>query len=133
MNNMAKSEEYYFGTGRRKSAVAQVRIFKGNGKFVNAKKPELTIEAKYISEVNGPLLLLSLEKKYDVSFIVNGGGINSQKEAIKLGLARALSKTGEEIEKTLKKENLLSRDPREKERKKPGLRKARRAPQWAKR
>ncbi len=128
-----KSNEYYFGVGRRKSAVAQVRIFSGSGKIVNAKKTELKLSEKDTAEILEPLKLLSLDAKYDISYIVNGGGVNSQIEAIKLGLARALAKTGEEIEKTLKKSNMLSRDPREKERKKPGLKRARRAPQWAKR
>jgi len=130
---MVKASEYHFGTGRRKSAVAQVRIYKGTGKFINHSKPEKEVSEELIAEVIEPMALISAEKKFDVSFIVNGGGTNSQREAIKLGIARALSKTSEEIEKTLKKSNLLSRDPREKERKKPGLKRARRAPQWAKR
>jgi small subunit ribosomal protein S9 len=128
-----KSSEYYFGTGRRKSAVAQVRIFAGSGKIVNAKKAEFKLAEADEAKIKEPLTILSQDKKFDISYIVTGGGVSSQVEAIKLGLARALSKTGEEIEKTLKKSNLLSRDPREKERKKPGLKRARRAPQWAKR
>ena len=132
MSNMNKNE-YYFGTGRRKSSVAQVRIFKGTGKVINAKKENAEFSSDFTQEVTEPLKLISLEKKFDISFIVNGGGVNSQKEAIRLGVARAVSKTDEDVEKTLKKANLLSRDPREKERKKPGLKKARRAPQWAKR
>lgn len=125
--------EYYFGTGRRKGAVAQVRILPGTGKIINIKKEAFNFSQKAQAEIKEPLKTLSLEKKYDVKYIVNGGGASSQVEAIKLGLSRALSKTGEEIEKTLKKSNFLSRDPREKERKKPGLKRARRAPQWAKR
>ncbi len=128
-----KSSQYYFGIGRRKSAIAQVRIQDGTGKIVNSKKEKIELDESAISEIFEPLRLLSLEKKYDISYIVNGGGVSSQIEAIKLGLARALAKTGEEMEKSLKKSNLLSRDSREKERKKPGLKRARRAPQWAKR
>ena len=128
-----KSSLYYFGTGRRKSAVAQVRINEGTGKITNAKKDGFVLPQKDQDEIREPLVTISQEKKYDISYIVSGGGVSSQIEAIKLGLARALSKTGEEIEKTLKKSDFLSRDSREKERKKPGLRGARRAPQWAKR
>jgi len=130
---MTKSSEYYFGTGRRKTAIAQVRLVSGTGKFIDIKKPDANFSQEYISEAIEPLALLSLQKKYDVNFIVSGGGRKSHLGAIKLGIARALAKTSEEAEKTLKKVNLLSRDPREKERKKPGLKRARRAPQWAKR
>jgi small subunit ribosomal protein S9 len=125
--------EYNFGTGRRKSAVAQVRVFKGTGKVTNAKKLDLKFDDNFVGDVIEPLKLLSLEGKFDISFIVNGGGTESQKTAIKLGIARAISKISEEYEKTLKKASMLSRDSREKERKKPGLKRARRAPQWAKR
>jgi small subunit ribosomal protein S9 len=128
-----KEKEYYFGTGRRKSAVAQVRIFKGTGKILNIAKNAEEKDAKLIDEVTEPLKMVSMESKFDITYIVKGGGFSSQAEALRLALSRAISKSGEEIEKTLKKANLLSRDPREKERKKPGLRGARRAPQWAKR
>ena len=128
-----KDKEYYFGTGRRKSAVAQVRIFKGTGKIIDKSKDIEIVDEILKNEIIEPLKMVSLESKYDISFITSGGGFSSQAEAIRLGVARAISKTGEEIEKTLKKANLLSRDPREKERKKPGLRRARRSPQWAKR
>lgn len=128
-----KEKEYYFGTGRRKSAVAQVRIFKGTGKITNQSKGVQENNQGLIDEITEPLKLVSEESKYDVTYIVKGGGFSSQAEALRLALSRAISKSGEEIEKTLKKANLLSRDPREKERKKPGLRRARRAPQWAKR
>jgi small subunit ribosomal protein S9 len=130
---MVKTEEYHFGTGRRKSAVAQVRVFKGSGKIVNQSKHDLKFYDSFVEVVTEPLKMLSIESKYDISFIVNGGGVESQKTAIQLGVARAISKISEDYEKSLKKANMLSRDPREKERKKPGLKKARRAPQWAKR
>lgn len=128
-----KEKEYYFGTGRRKSAIAQVRIFKGTGKVFNKSKNLQEVDSKLIDEVIEPLKLVSQESKFDISYIAKGGGFSSQAEAIRLAVSRAISKSGEEIEKTLKKANFLSRDPREKERKKPGLRRARRAPQWAKR
>ncbi len=130
---MVKKTDYQFGTGRRKSAIAQVRIIEGTGKLINSKKPNLEITKKEFSYVMEPLSLLGLESKYDVSYIASGGGSSSQLDAIKLGISRAISKTSDEASKTLKKENFLSRDPREKERKKPGLRRARKAPQWAKR
>lgn len=128
-----KTTQYYFGTGRRKNAIAQVRVTTGTGKIFNAKKENEKLSDAELQEITEPLKILSLEKKFDVSYIVSGGGVKSQAEAIRLGIARAISKTDEELEKTLKKSNLLTRDPREKERKKPGLKKARRAPQWAKR
>lgn len=130
---MVKKAEYKFGTGRRKSSKAQVRVFKGTGKFINTKKPASVFSENELSYIMEPLKLLGLEKKYDVSYIISGGGTSSQLDAIRLGLSRAISKISEEASKTLKKENLLSRDPREKERKKPGLKRARKAPQWAKR
>jgi len=128
-----KEKEYYFGTGRRKSAIAQVRITKGTGKIFNKGKDIEEKDSKVTEEIIEPLKLVSQDKKFDISYIAKGGGFSSQVEAIRLAVSRAISKTGEEVEKTLKKSNFLSRDPREKERKKPGLRRARRAPQWAKR
>lgn len=125
-------EKYYVGTGRRKTSIAQVRIKKGSGKF------EVLKSGKYSSDlfdksVKYPLELLAEEKNFDITVILTGGGIESQKEALKLGIARALSTISEENEKALKKQGLLTRDAREKERKKPGLKRARRAPQWQKR
>lgn len=130
---MVKQAAYLFGTGRRKSAVAQVRITKGTGKLVFVKKADLHKPAEYVEFISEPLKLLSLDGKYDIFCVVNGGGVNSQMEAIRLAVARACAKINEESESSLKKANFLSRDPREKERKKPGLKRARRAPQWAKR
>jgi small subunit ribosomal protein S9 len=125
-------EKYFFGIGRRKSAIARVRLFKGSGKVLNADNT--VIENKIFTEsVSKPLQLVSQDKSFDMSFRLSGGGWNSQMEAGSLAVARALSKVDENFEKTLKKEGFLTRDPREKERKKPGLRGARRAPQWAKR
>lgn len=125
-------EKYYFGIGRRKSAIAKVRIFKGSGKVVNADGAEIA-DKRFTEGTKKPLQLVSEDAKYDISVSLSGGGYSSQTDAAALGVARALSKVSEEFEKTLKKEGLLTRDPREKERKKPGLKRARRAPQWAKR
>lgn len=127
-------ENYFFGTGRRKTSIAQVRVFKGTGKFTLADKENVEIkDEKFIKRVSKPLELVSVAKDYDVSLILKGGGKFSQQDAVLLGIARALSKIKPEYETTLKKEGLLTRDPREKERKKPGLKRARRAPQWSKR
>jgi len=125
-------EKYYFGIGRRKSAIAKVRIFKGTGKVIDAGGTEI-VDKRFIEGAKKPLQLISEDSKYDISVSLNGGGFSSQTDATALGVARALSKISEEFEKTLKKDGLLTRDPREKERKKPGLKRARRAPQWAKR
>ena len=124
-------EKYLFGTGRRKTAVAQVRIFKGKGEYkkVNGK----VFSDKLKSELDAIFEMVGLTKKYDLTLITNGGGITSQVESTKLALARAICKIDVENETRMKKEGLLTRDSREKERKKPGLKRARRAPQWAKR
>lgn len=124
--------KYNFGTGRRKSAIAQARITKGSGKVTINSKESLMTDLEF-KDALYPFFTLSMEKAYDLSVIVKGGGVESQKDAIKLAVSRALAKENNEFEIQLKKESLLSRDPREKERKKPGLKRARRAPQWAKR
>jgi len=133
---MAKEEKFWQGVGRRKTAVAVVKVFKEKeGSFLVNKKPlekyfplfELQKTAK------APLELLKLENKFRVLALVNGGGLVAQAEAIRLGLARALVSFKEEFRKKLKKAGFLKRDPRVKERKKPGLKRARRAPQWQKR
>jgi small subunit ribosomal protein S9 len=133
---MVKEEKFWQGVGRRKTAVAVVKIFKEKeGSFLVNEKPlekyfplfELQKTAK------APLELLKLENKFRVLALVNGGGLVAQAEAIRLGLARALVSFKEEFRKKLKKAGFLKRDPRVKERKKPGLKRARRAPQWQKR
>lgn len=123
--------KYTFGTGRRKSAIAQVRVLKGSGKIAMQNgKPVSPLIVEKIAEV---LSLVSKEKSFDITIITNGGGEKSQAEASRLAVSRAISKIDPDAEKTMKKEGFLTRDPREKERKKPGLKRARRAPQWAKR
>jgi len=123
------AREYYYGMGRRKTAIARVRLYlKGS--------EEVTINGREGAAdpiVTSPLVLVGEFGKLRVSANVIGGGIQSQKEAIRLGVARALLTKNPEWRQTLKKAGLLTRDPREKERKKPGLKGARRAPQWAKR
>ncbi|OGF18347.1 30S ribosomal protein S9 [Candidatus Falkowbacteria bacterium RIFCSPLOWO2_12_FULL_45_10] len=127
---------YIFAAGRRKRAVAQVRMYK-NGKgamTINDKKiTEYFPIAEYAQLVLTPLKLVGLEDKVDCSIIVRGGGKRGQAEAVRHGLARALIIIDKELKSALKAEKLLTRDPRRKERKKPGLKKARRAEQWSKR
>lgn len=129
-----KKEKYFFGTGRRKTSIAQIRIFAGSGKFLVKKNDDfIEVDKPTSNMIKKPFEVLDLESKYDTTIILSGGGISSKIGSIILGISRALSKIDEDYEKTLKKEGFLTRDPREKERKKPGLKRARRAPQWQKR
>lgn len=121
--------EYYYGMGRRKTAIARVRLYLNGSEVMTVNTKESAIDPV----IAAPLVLVGELGKLRVSARVIGGGIQSQKEAIRLGIARALLVKNPEWRQTLKKAGLLTRDPREKERKKPGLKGARRAPQWAKR
>ena len=127
--------KYFSGTGRRKRAVAQVRLIKGKGEVaVNGKTIFNYFNDQFAEKfIFYPLELTGQAKKFDISILVAGGGKMAQREAVRLGIARALTKFDETLRTTLKKSNLLTRDPREKERKKYGLKRARKAPQWAKR
>jgi len=131
----ASKGRYYYGTGRRKSATARVRIIPGKGDMIiNEKKPEEYFDSKFSIElILNPLKLVGLEKELDVSILVAGGGKNVQAQAIRLGLSRALIQYKSDLRTTLKKSGFLTQDAREKERMKPGLKRARRAPQWKKR
>jgi len=114
--------------GRRKTAIAQVRLTPGKGALVingNPTEPSAVI--------NAPLILVGQEGKFDISAVVRGGGMISQLEAIRLGVARTLVEIDPSFKQSLRKGGFLTRDARAKERKKPGLKRARRAPQWAKR
>ena len=131
-----KKKLQFWGTGRRKKAIARVRLIPGgNGTIVINDRafedyfPQGTLQ--YI--VKQPLALLEVETKYDVMVNVVGGGYTGQAGAIRLGVARALLEAEEGCRPALKKEGFLTRDPRSKERKKYGLKKARRAPQFSKR
>jgi len=130
---MAKVQ--YMGTGRRKKSVARVRLVPGEGKVVVNKRD---IENYFGLEtlrvvVNQPLVLTSTKEKFDVLVNVHGGGLSGQAGAIRHGITRALLKADEALRSELKKAGFLTRDPRMKERKKYGLKKARRAPQFSKR
>ena len=132
---MAKVQ--YFGTGRRKSSVARVRLLPGNGKItVNKRDLEEYFGAGYETqkrEVRRPLEITETLGKYDVFVNVSGGGFTGQAGAIRHGISRALLEVDAELRKTLKSEGFLTRDSRMKERKKYGLKAARRAPQFSKR
>jgi len=130
-----KSERYVEGVGRRKTSVARVRLTGGHGKFfVNGRDLKQYFPLLRLEMVaSAPLQKLKLTDKYDVSAHVKGGGITAQAEAVRLGLSWALAVKNPDFEKRLHKLGFLTRDPRMVERKKYGLKKARRAPQWAKR
>jgi small subunit ribosomal protein S9 len=122
-------------TGRRKEAVARVRIRPGTGKITVNKRP---IEDYFPSEthrmiVTEPLRLTTLNETYDVDATMDGGGVSGQAGALRLGIARGLVNLDEELRTTLKRAGFLTRDAREKESKKYGLKKARKAPQYSKR
>lgn len=133
---MENNKTIYFGTGHRKESVARVRIMPGTGKVtINGITSEsyLQFSPTYIRTTKSPLSSLGLENKYDVSVNAHGGGLTGQTEAIRLGLARALCKINPDNRTALKFEGYLTRDSRTIERKKYGLRKARKAPQFSKR
>ena len=132
---MFEGKPYFYGTGRRKSSVARVRVYSGTGK--------ITINDRDIDEYFGletlklivrqPLNLTETADKFDIVCRVAGGGVTGQAGAIRHGISRALLQYNEELRPALKKAGLLTRDPRMKERKKYGLKGARRAPQFSKR
>lgn len=127
---------YHEGVGRRKNAIARVRIFKKTGgeMKVNGKGDILSATSKELNIIMcSPLKITKTEKDFSVEARVRGGGIKAQAEAIKLGLSRALLKFNPDFRQTLKQNNFLTRDARVKERRKFGLKKARKAPQWSKR
>lgn len=124
------------GIGKRKQAVARVFLIPGNGNIIINKVPGekyLQYNTTYLRSIKSPLKILKLEKNFDIIILVNGGGLTGQTEAIQLGLARLLCKMEQQNRPILKPYGLLSRDSRVKERKKYGLRKARKAPQYSKR
>ena len=132
---MAKELVQYLGTGRRKSSVARVILTPGTGEIIiNGRQFEDYIPSPATRlDVLQPLALTSNETKFNVSANVNGGGITGQAGAIRLGITRALMEVDADLRKTLKPAGLVTRDPRAKERKKYGLKKARRASQFSKR
>lgn len=131
----AKPKRFIEAVGRRKTAVARVRITSGDGSaVVNSKGINEYFPIKRIQDkVLSPLTILKLTGDFSVSAKVSGGGVSAQAEAVRHGLARALAKKDEALAKPLRAAGFLTRDPRMVERKKYGLKKARRSPQWSKR
>ena len=129
------AKPYFYGTGRRKKSVARVRVYPGNGNItINGKDIDTYFGLETLKLiVNQPFGVTGTEGKFDIIAIVNGGGISGQAGAIRHGLARALVQADENYKPALKAAGFLTRDPRMKERKKYGLKGARRAPQFSKR
>lgn len=132
---MANNKVQYFGTGRRKSSVARVILSNGKGEFMINGRPfeEYIPSAATRLDVTQPLVLTETEGKYDITVNVNGGGLTGQAGAIRLGITRALMEINPDLRKILKPAGLVTRDSRSKERKKYGLKKARKASQFSKR
>jgi len=134
-----KSAKYFYGVGRRKTSVAQIRLYENE----KATEADLLINEREMKDyfptssqqniMKAPLESVGVSGKFSMSALVKGGGMTGQVEAVQLGIARALVQFDESLKKTLRDGGFLTRDSRKVERKKPGLKKARRAPQWAKR
>lgn len=129
------SQVYYQGTGRRKNAVAQVRLYPGSGVIVVNDKPleEMLPRLAHQHLVRKPLIVTEMEGRFNCQVKVKGGGMSGWAGSIAHGIARALVNADENLKAPLRREGLLTRDPREKERKKYGLKRARKAPQYTKR
>ncbi len=130
------NKNYFYGTGRRKTAVARVRMVPGTGTFiVNGKELVEYFGGRQLNEIviMQPLRLINRLGQYNISVKVSGGGTSGQAGAVRHGIARALIQADETLRPALKKNGLLTRDARAKERKKPGLKRARKAPQYTKR
>ncbi len=133
---MTASHQYFYAIGRRKSSTARVRLQSGKGTVtVNGKPaPEYFSGSEFLlHELNKPFAVLQQENKFDISAVVTGGGHAGQIDAIRLGIVKALVLMTPDVKSTLKRADLLSRDPREKERKKFGLKGARKQRQFTKR
>ena len=132
---MYETKSFYYGTGRRKNSVARVRLFNGTGKItINGRDIDNYFGLETLKLiVRSPLALTGTEGKFDIVVNVVGGGVAGQAGAIRHGITRALMESDAELRPALKKAGFLTRDPRMKERKKYGLKAARRAPQFSKR
>ncbi len=132
---MHRDGRYFFANGKRKTSIARVRLYE-NGKgeiFVNEKPAQEYFFGVMVSGIKAPLRLANALKLFDVVAVISGGGVSAQADALRHGISKALLEYDPELRAVLKKAGFLTRDSRVKERKKPGLRRARRAPQWAKR
>jgi len=127
--------KYHYGLGRRKTATARVRLYDGTGELIVNERlaSEYFTPKSLVNKIVKPIAEVGLKDKFDISVKVNGSGISAQAGAIQLGIARALLKSDEGFRKVLRGGGFLTRDPRAVERKKPGLKKARKKPQFAKR
>jgi len=128
--------KYFYGLGRRKAATARARLYAGKGSITINEKPAaeyLSDNKTLLAEVTDPLALVNKQKEFDITVKVKGGGLAGQVDAIKLAIAKALTVGHTDLRTTLKKAEFLRRDPREKERKKYGLRGARKKEQYSKR
>ena len=132
---MAK-DSYFYGLGRRKASTARVRLTTGKGAVTINQKPGLDYFCQnqtMVDELLQPLALIGKEKAYDISLVIDGGGLAGQVDAGKLAISKAISVMNDDLRSTLKKAGLLKRDPREKESKKYGLKGARKREQFSKR
>ena len=132
----ATKTTYIYGLGRRKAASARARLYKGSGNITINDKPALEYlsgNKTYLAEITDPLALAQKQKDYDITIRVTGGGLAGQVDAIKLAISKALVTEAPDLRPVLKKAGSLKRDPREKERKKYGLRSARKKEQFSKR
>jgi Ribosomal protein S9 len=130
------TSKYTYGLGRRKSATARARLYKGKGEItINSKPAEeyLSGNKTLLAEITDPLAVAGKQKELDVSIRVSGGGLSGQVDAIKLAISKAITTDASDLRPLLKKAGFLKRDPREKERKKYGLRSARKKEQFSKR
>lgn len=130
------SVQYFEGVGRRKESTARVRIMQGSGLFIVNSKPAENYFTRYgdLEAILAPLNVTGASRNgYDITVVVNGGGVTGQTDAVQLGLARAIAKMDESFAGLMRKGGYLTRDPRVKERKKPGLKRARKAPTYTKR
>jgi len=128
--------KYSYGLGRRKAATARARLYKGKGEITINNKVALDYlsgNKSLLAEVTDPLALAGKQKEFDITVLVSGGGLAGQVDAIKLAISKALTLEFPDIRPVLKKAGLIKRDPREKERKKYGLRSARKREQFSKR
>lgn len=132
---MKRDGHYFYANGKRKTSVARVRLYEnGKGDIVVNNKPFTEyFFGELIGSIKAPLKIANALKLFDITALIEGGGVSSQADALRHGISKALLEYDPELRSQLKKAGFLTRDSRVKERKKPGLKRARRAPQWAKR
>ena len=129
-------KKYVYGLGRRKAATATARLYAGKGELMINGKPALEYlsgNKTYLAEITDPLAIAGKQKEYDITILIKGGGLSGQVDAIKLAISKALVLEAPDLRPMLKKAGMMKRDPREKERKKYGLRSARKKEQFSKR